>query len=399
MIKNKDKSNFLKRLQISLLIVTVIFSTGCWDKIEIDERAFVLAIAVDMAEGNIKSESSSLSGEEFSGKIDKKDYIKSTFFMPIPSKLISGSVDAFATEESEGLNMQSAIQSLSMKFSRKMFFGQTTIILIGESLIKNEKAFREFVDFLEREPDMGREAKIAILEGKLADLKNIKPKFEKVFAAYAGGVFKNANKTSSALELPINEFLAELRGNNGKTVIPVVSVESGNLKMDKLALVNEFKFKNYLETKYMRPLNIITGNLTETTMVVPYSGNKLTFKTRGCDTKIQLVSDKDHLKYKITAKIEGDIDNYLFNMDMSDTTQLKNAQNKIRDFVENELKKTISHFQNDIGSDYLMLEEHTKKHNYSTYEKYKSYWDEEFKKASFVYDINIHIRRLGGVKR
>ena len=44
----KSKLKFFK--QIPILMILLLFLTGCWDEVEIEERAFVSGVAVDLAE-------------------------------------------------------------------------------------------------------------------------------------------------------------------------------------------------------------------------------------------------------------------------------------------------------------------------------------------------------------
>lgn len=389
----------LKKIIIFLTSISLIFSTGCWDKIEIDDRAFVLALAIDTPGTETSATDSSTMQDGMGKKVGEANEIKAVFYMPIPSKLSGGSVDTFSVEESVGTNMTMAIENLNMEFSRQLFFGVTKIILIGENALKNPVILRKLMDFIEREPDMGREALIAVVKGKTAGLTAIKPKFEKVFAAYMNGVLENSGRMFSGLSLPINEFLSNIRENKGNAVMPVAEIVGDRVSIKKLALVKDYKLLSYVDTKYIRPYSIITNELKDGEIIVPYKNDNVSLKISSSNTSVNLVPKGNKLEYKIGVKIEGDIDNYIFDESIGNEKSINDIKDKIKDSIKNELDKTTSYFQNDIGVDYLKLGDYTKKHNYKLYKKYENNWDQEFKKAKIEYDVQIFIRRLGGTDK
>lgn len=389
----------LKRVLIFFMSGILIFTTGCWDKVEIDERAFVLAIAVDTpGKDKISNDSSQL--EYGLGKsIGDENKIKAVFYIPIPSKLAGGSVDAFSVEESEGDNMTAAIENLNMKFNREMFFGQTKILLIGENCIKNPVILKKLMDFIEREPDMGREASIAIVKGSISQLANVKPKFENVFASYMNGIFQNSGKMFRNLHLSINDFFSVIRENKGNAVVPVVEVEGDKVRVQELALIKDFKFLKYVEAKYLRPFSIIRNELVDGEIIIPYRKDAVSIKIASSKTSIDLKPEGDNLKYKVSVRIEGDIDNFILNEDIFDDKSVKEITDLTKKEIGKELDKTINLFQNEVGIDYLKLGDYTKKHNYNSYKRFEKDWDKEFKKVKIDYDVHIFIRRFGGSKK
>lgn len=387
----------LKKTTIFLICIIMVFTTGCWDKIEIDQRAFVLAIAVDKPEKSDNLESSIVEG--MGKSIDDKDMIKAIFYMPIPSKLQSGSVDTFSIEESDGINMTMALENLSMKFSRRMFLGQVKVILVGEEALKTPTIIKKLMDFIEREPDMGREASIAVVKGKTSELASVKPKFEKVFAAYMQGVFNNASSMFAPLNLSINNFLGNIRANKGNIVVPVATVEKDKVAIDQLALIKDYKFSNYVDAKYLRPYSIITGGLKDGDVIIPYKQDNISLKITSCYTNTRLKEEDNKLNYNVNVRIEGDIDNYIFNEDILNDKDVNNIKTKFETTIKDELNKVTDYFQNDIGIDYLKFGDYAKKHNYRIYEKYEKNWDQAFKKAKINYDVQIFIRRMGGTRR
>jgi len=383
---------FSKRLLSVFMCLLLVFLTGCWDKIEIDDRAFVLAMVVNTAE---KMQATS------PGKAEAGGLITADFYMPIPSKLLStgGGVDAYSVEHSDGKNLPMAVENLNMKFSRQMFFGQTKIILVGEKALSDAKFLKELMDFIEREPDMGREAKIAVLKGDPKKLLSLKPKFEKVFASYMAGIFNNSERISSYLSLSINDFLSMIRENKGSVVLPVAEIGEDKVSIKQLALIKDYKLLNYMDEKYLKPYSLITNTLKDGNILVPYNNDIISLKVASATRKISLTSSGDNLEYKVGIKIEGDIDNYISNEEIFQNKSISSIKDTVQKSIKDELDKTTSYFQNDIGYDYLGFNDYTKKHHNKLYKEYENSWNDEFQKANINYDVQVFIRRLGGSRK
>lgn len=383
----------LKKLLAILLFFSIFFITGCWDKTEIDDRAFVLGLAVDETDKTNQGPA-----EEKMNKLAPKD-IEATFFMPIPSKLVGGQVDAFSSEKAKGINITDAIDNLRLNFNRDIFLGQIKIILIGEKVLKDPENFKKLLDFIERDPDMGRGALICAIKDGTDKLANIKPKFEKVFASYMKGIFDNASMISAQLSLPVNELLGEIRENKGSAVIPVISIEKDKAKCDDVVLVKNYKFLTYLDKQYLRPFSIMTNKLRDGDVQIPFNNKIVSVKITSCQTKLSLADTTNNPRYKIGVKLEGDIDNYSFDQDIFTKDEIKQISEKGKALIEKEMMDMIYYFQNALGEDYLMVGDYTKKYHYKFYESYSNKWNEEFKKAKFDMNIQLFIRRIGGTKK
>jgi Ger(x)C family germination protein len=370
-----------------VIVISVILFSGCWDKIEIDNRAFVLGLVVDSADKG--KDTSSEGGSD----------VNVAFYMPIPSKLLSGSVDAFSVEKSKGKDVPKAIENLSMQFSRQIFLGETKIILLGEKLLKDNKNLKKIVDFFERDPDMGRDARIVVLKGDTKTLENVKPKFENVFASYVGGVINNSASIFSEMSLSLNEFLSMLRENKGSITMPAAEVIGDKISVKNIALIKDYKQTGYLDKKYILPFSIITNKLKDGNYSIKYKNNLLSCKITSSNTRIRLESQGNNLEYTLEPRIEMDIDNFVIDEDIFKDKVIMEIKDKLASSIKEELTKTVEYFQNDIGFDYFKLEQFTKKYHYSIFEKYKDNWNEEFKKAKFNFNVTVFIRRIGGTRK
>ncbi|MEH7748363.1 hypothetical protein V7659_25610 [Neobacillus drentensis] len=103
--------------KLLIVLITVFLLTGCWNRIEVNDIAIVTAIGLDLVEDNM---------------------IRLTLQVAIPTKLgPTGGSSGGGKERStfviseKGVTVSEAYRNLQMKLSRRVFFSQSRVLLIG----------------------------------------------------------------------------------------------------------------------------------------------------------------------------------------------------------------------------------------------------------------------------
>src|SRR5690606_35468649 len=81
-------NNQLKLLLAALLVMPLL--SGCWDRIEIEERAVILGIAIDAAEENGESQEEEVSHLRGSGTFPHREMIRLTAQLAVPGRISLG---------------------------------------------------------------------------------------------------------------------------------------------------------------------------------------------------------------------------------------------------------------------------------------------------------------------
>ena len=376
----------IKKFIILILISCMIFITGCWDKIEINDRAFVYSMAIDS--------SVSSGGSESEGKENKNPKIKAIFTIPIVSKMVQGGGGgkAFANLEGKGENIPDTVKDVGKRLNRSLFFGQTKLFLAGKGLLSDEDSLKQTIDLLERKPEMSRELQVAMVNGKISDIANVNPKIDKLLATYVEGIFKNGSKINNVVSTDLNTFLSSMR-NDKKAVIPCIDIKGEAVEVKDMALIKDYKLLQVADNKYARGYLMITNSLKSGRKTFQYEGRDVPFIISSSQSKMKLVDSKK-LKYNVSVSIEGDIEDYYFGEQL-DKEKISKMQKTLSDSVKSELKDTTNYFQQSVGVDFLKFGDYTKKYHYDVYKKYEKNWDDAFKNADINYDVKVYIRRIG----
>lgn len=387
-----------KRILVFISAFIMLFASGCWDRIEIEQRAIIVSITVDLTDA-AQDTGQRNSKSPFCDEQPK--ILKVIFGMINPSKLQSGEY-AYLLRTVEGSNIPDAIERLGEETSRNPFFGQTRFLILSEKLVKNEKVFREVLDEFERRTQINETMQVAVIKGDIEKLAKVEPMLENTLAAYIVGILHNSRILSNTVSMSLYELLAMLRNNDGNGVIPVLEIkgsQSQDISANELALIKDYKFLEYLDTKYVKTYKILNNNFQSGRKLIEYKGTLMSYYIYSADKRIWLEEDGDRLKYKVRIELEGDIEEYEFNKNLFDSETLKDISEIINKTVKLELEETTNYFQQQIGHDYLKFGDYTRKYHNSVYKRYKDNWDEAFKNAEIEYQVTAYIRRIGTSKK
>ncbi|MBZ4663974.1 MAG: Ger(x)C family spore germination protein [Caloramator sp.] len=381
----------MKRLPLVFVLILCLLFQGCWDKVEIDERAFVGGIFIDALEEEGRKESKEVKPfyeEEMNGTI------KVIFTLANPGEILKGGEKGYVTAEAEAETIPDAIRKIGIRLNRTPFFAHMKVVVLTDKVLKNEKVFKETVDFLERDPDINASVNIMMLEGDIEKLTKIKPKLDIYLVTYIQGVFSNASKLSYIVPVKLLDFISNLNSGN-KAILPVITVNEDEVEIKNIALIKDNKLYKQVDEKYLRAFQFINGKLKGGRKFVNYKGVDISYFIQDNYRDIYVEDDNGKLKFTIKAELEGYLENESFSKEDIDKSILDDIESILSKSFELEMMETIKYFQDDIEADYLGLEDYTRKNYYKVYKKYKDNWDEAFKEAEFTVEAKAFIRRIG----
>jgi Ger(x)C family germination protein len=387
-----------KRIIALFLSIGMLLTSGCWDMVEIERRALIGAMLIDLIEKDEENENKSNTSPFCE---DIPNTIRVIFGINNPSKLMEGGQGAAVTRTVEAANIPDAMEELGSRTSRMPFYGQVRLLIFTDRLVKNEKIFRETLDEFERKAIINQQMKIVVLVGKEEDFFKVEPKLENIQSLYVTGIMDNSKVLSNTENINLGELNTNLRNNDGSAAIPVLEVqekpESAYL-INKVALIKDYKLLTILDSKYMKTYKMVKGELDNGRKLVAYKGITVPFYAFSSKRRIWLEEGEEGLKFRVKVELEGDIEQFEFNKELFDPKVIADVKKTIEDFTVRELEATTEYFQKDIGHDFLGFNEYTNKYHYKIFKKYENNWDEAFKNAEIVYEVEADVRRIGTSK-
>ncbi|MBM6619609.1 Ger(x)C family spore germination protein [Bacillus suaedaesalsae] len=213
----------MKKLQITLIIcISLILLTGCWDRTEVNDMAFVTATGFDKADEN-------------SFRISVQ--------VPLPSAMGGsgssggggGTTGGPSYVDSElGRNIRESNDHLQQRMSRKLFFGHRRILVFGEAMARG--GFEKSLQLVLEQPQSRLSTYVLVTEGKAVDILTASPHLEKLSSEAMREIVKAGRAVT------VKDVLNDIGLEGKDPVIPVVKTvktKNGKSKEDKEELAVE----------------------------------------------------------------------------------------------------------------------------------------------------------------
>ncbi|MBT2735849.1 Ger(x)C family spore germination protein [Bacillus sp. ISL-7] len=381
----------MKAIRKLLIVgINVFLLTGCWNRIEVNDIAIVTAIGLDLVED---------------------DMIRLTLQVAIPSKLgPSGGSNGGGKERStfviseKGVTVSEAYRNLQLKLSRRVFFSQSRILLIGEALAR--KGVSNIIDFYKRFHQSRMNSFIMFTKGEASDvIKNI-PNLESISAEET----KELAKLSVGLKVYVRDFLNMLLTDGLEPYAPQYKLtslevdtknESGKTQaINGAAVFKKDKLIGWMDETETRGIlwlrNEIEGGVISIEVPKEKGGGNISFDIIRSKTKI--LPHLEHGQMKLTVNVTSElsaIENssklVLFNPKVIEETQ-KNIEKEIKARIQLVVNGAQKDFQSDIfGFGHAVYREYPKAWN--TF--YKKNWNQEFSQVDVSIHSKVFIRRIG----
>ncbi|KMT22817.1 Ger(x)C family spore germination protein [Clostridium cylindrosporum] len=384
------KLNRLKAILLIIILTLPLFLTSCWDKIEINDRAFVNTIMIE--KNFVRKESRFIASQFY-----KRDINQLFITFGIANASEAESAIKSYTHSVAAVSMSHAWEKLSSELSREPFFGHTKLIILGRELMEDPDLLKEVLDYFERDKTIDREIRIVAAENTNLTLQGLKPPTENLYSTFVSGTMNQENRLSFVISMNIGRVFNDLRSYNGRTILPVAGMENRKVNLSKIAFVDKYKIDKIADPREIRGYKIFQAQNVNLREYIRINKDLFVFKLTGIDRKISYVKGGKVPKYHIRYVFEGNLESNKFGQDVFNDKTRKKMEEEVHNLMKGQLEETIHYFQDILGKDYLGFDNYTKKFHPSEYKKYKN-WDKAFQKAEINFDIEVRLLMYSDVK-
>ncbi|MEK3884702.1 Ger(x)C family spore germination protein [Paenibacillus sp. PL2-23] len=185
----------MRLLRCALMALLLLPLAGCWSRVEVNDRAFVMSMYIDAAPNN---------------------KVELTVNFPLPNHLTTqtnagASADSppFASVSAKGMTLAEAYRELNSDLSREIYWGQTKTIVVGKAFA--ERGIAPLLEFISRNPQFPIKTFVMVAPGKAKEISTIKPRLE----TQPSDVFREYANRRVLLDTSIRDcMMAEEYGSN-----------------------------------------------------------------------------------------------------------------------------------------------------------------------------------------
>lgn len=384
----------IKVLMIIPIIALALLLTGCWDRIEIDRRAFVSTIGIDV--GNDVEKKRNITEE-----IDIENYkdlsmIRITYGFPDLRHMDTqqGTSD-FISLTVDGYSPTDAYFKAASLSSRSLHFGHSKLLLLSNKLFDYPELEKEILDYIEREPNLNRSIIMAIVDGNTEEYVKAKPLMEDSIDNYITNLLGNSSITGSISPITLTKYIDTVK-SKAVSMLPVFTLKSDNeIELTGVAVIKNHEIKGYLNNDEIENIQILRSDIGSSKKVVTSGGHPIDYYIEAVDTNLDIkyIDNKLHLKYSIFT--EGNLSGYYTDAKEIKGEDIKVIEEKLNKQMEEELLQVAYMTKDEMKLDILGIEDRVKKYHYKLWKEIQKNWPEEFEKLEISVEINNQIRNVG----
>lgn len=379
-----------------LILLILLFTSGCWNYNELNTLAITTAIAIDLTEDN-KYEVSLLIASSKKGQTNSEDAQSSTI-------VYSG----------KGKSISEAMKEINSVISRQIYIGHISVVIISEDIAK--KGMLDTLDFLLKYSESTRRFQLAIAKDtKAKNIIKIVTPLETFPAQNVSENIKISSETQAkSSSLLFSQFIYTLLEKGINPIVPTITVKGdikdgskdeslqqttpeAKVKLESIALFQDDKLKSHTSTDESKGINIIRNQINQMYLYLKCDNKSSTINITRLNTDIK-VKDAEKLKFVVKIDSDGTLIENNCNFDLMSNKAInkleKKAEKELKSLVDKGFKKARKSKLDVFGFGNKLYKENPKIFN-----KYKN-WDKDvFNDIDVDFDINVELKYKGATKK
>ncbi|TYS71010.1 Ger(x)C family spore germination protein [Sutcliffiella horikoshii] len=364
------------------LILSVLLMTGCWDQRLLKDLRLAFTVAFDLGEN---------------------DEIVSHIAIRESEKLSVGGQPSQATVavvEGKGLTLRDTRLSLDKRIPGEFSPSKMRVYLMGEELAK--KDIYSILDILYRDPKAPLGAKLAIIEGKAADILQMKSIKETLLTEAVSQLLVNSEKNTIIKNETVQTVCPTMFDPSADFSLPVLKkIETSDIEVIGMGLISDRSYTGItLDDKQSTILLLLANEKDKVAQVNMFvhpeeenlQNRYMTLSVSKAKSHVKAtVHSPTDIKVTIDLKITGAIAEYPKNH-LVDKKKVKELEEKATQHFLAKSEEVIKIIQ-DANSDILRIGQHIRVHHNKTWKDIK--WREVYPTIEIVPNVTVEITGTG----
>lgn len=388
-----------KRLFISytlLCLISTVFLTGCWDRHEIQDRSFVLAVAIDLADEGLENSTPLETFTEGSGR--KPLRLSLQVLSLSPQKRGENSPSKTYVISNTGRSMHEMLRDANGQNSKPLWFEHIQSIIISEAAAR-KFGLTTLIDLFRRDAEIRWRTKVYITPQDARPFLDFVPQ-----TGEAGGIFianisrsiKNLHVAGSNTDLGATSVRLD---NKVDVVLPAIEMSGKQVKVRSMAVFKKDKFFEYWDEYTVKGAKFLLG--IEKAALIAFScpfhpDETVVFEMFQQETTVTPQIDGDQISFKMNITMRGNIGEISCSGDHDATDRA--FMDKAEMMFAQEVQRNIEHalqVMQKAGIDDAGFGQKLKAYEPKTWEKVKDRWDEVFPTIPVETTVRISIQNSG----
>jgi spore germination protein KC len=372
---------------LTALLVLAVFAGGCWDLKEVEDLAFVLAIAVDTTPAG---------------------QVKLLVQVINPRALVAGlrggvtpgaSIPAkpYRNYEAVGQTIFYAFRELSLGVPKRLFFAQNREIFFTEKMAR--KGLGGIIDLFDRGVEIRKLAHVLLIKGKMEEVLELPGALTPAPALRIEGIMHQQRLANHYPLVNLGEFLTLMETEGQEAYCPVIRLEKNptqalrphepsplapepalQMVIGGTALFRKDKLRGFFNERESRGLLWAKGEVQGGALVVPSPSGKgkVSLEILRSEAKIKPeITNDGRLKVTVKIREEGNLVETTYPIDTSKAEVIKQLEGIQAKAIEHEVVSAVQRAQ-EYGSDVFGFGAEFHRRYPREWQAMRNAWAEEF---------------------
>ena len=287
------------RKNIFILLCLSILLTGCYDKVETEDRSYVVLMGIDSGKMyETIAEESEVFGEQ-------QDYVLSVGEAKIQNSIGNDS-EAQKTKIVSGNSMSEMKQTVQNYSDKDIYFGQLKAILINKEILMNKDMLEKTIYDFERMWEINTKVLILGVDGTAAQSVETFMKKEEKGGMYLWDYYRNNNTEAGFSEYMDFEHLIKSLKEESVFIIPTLKIDDSEMIIDGGIILKGSAFISEIDSDTVMGVKWFE----EAAKGVIVSNGVLSLKVSSEKVKVSVDGDNITIRIKVKGTLEnGNPDN------------------------------------------------------------------------------------------
>lgn len=362
------------------LILCGALLSGCWDRIEINDEAFVVGTAIDRVEQGYQA----------------------SVLIPLPGNIGGpaggeGSGKRPFTVQSEiGSTPREAFDKMQRKLSRRLSLAHRRVLLFGEDVVKDN--VEPLMDSNVRISEARLNTLVAVTRGKAVELLGAEEQLER----FPVEAMREILQSEATIRILLKDIVYQLNAPGLEAMFPYLEIVEGKTGQEK---TEEIRAAGYVITKQGKSVGILQGEQAEVMrffvgrfrpfkQTIQTDSGAITLYVSGATKEIKPYLKGNQIHFKIRVNLQANI--------VEDFTQQESfsffekvwSRKFHSDIVQ--MLDTLQQKQSDVIGFGQMLR---RKYPMEWKTKWEPVWPDVFSKAHMEVEVKTNIDRVGMIRQ
>lgn len=375
-----------------ILLILVLPIAACWDRMEIEERGFVLGMGLDLIrEGGDR-------------------WYEVTSQIAVPSQGMGGQAGGggggggemapswnVTTRSRDSLT--AALGQDITRADKTPSFTHMRVLVIGEEMARS--GLNQVMDFFMRTRDIRLRVKVLLAEGKAKKVLDVKPRISTINALYLNRLTEN-NKQNFAMatQMDLGKLMRSIH-EDVPFILPRVKAGQDDVEISGAGLFKKSRMVGWIDKPTVEGIQWVTnqvfgGQLVARTFQVAQI--KPTFQITGAKSKVHPRYDQGLITFHVDIKVEGILTEKGTSGHVFNSRYLAQVEQLLAEEIEHTVKNSVTVMQQQYSADVFGFGTHLERRYPGLWREIGDRWEDVFPTVDVLVHARVQIRRVGTSK-